>query len=146
MLNKALLLIIVIFAALQTPGWAQETEPEKAPSAPSAQKPAEFYFDFLDYRYDLHGRVISRWNELIKANRDKVVPSRVIIRYFINTSGAIAFIESSQPGNFSSEKSNERKLAEYALALENKEPVPFPETVSKEFPKGFFYQIILSIR
>ena len=122
---------------------AAETEPT---STPSIQKPAEFYFDFLGYRYDLHGRVISRWEDLIRANRDKVVPGKVLIRYFINKDGAVSSIESFQRGSYSSEKSNERKLAEYALALENKSPVPFPETVSQEYPNGFFYQIQLSIR
>ncbi len=146
MLNKALLPIIVVLAILQTAVFAQEdTNTEDNPAQPS-QKPAAFYFDFLGYRYDLHSRVISRWEDLIRANRDKVVPSRVLVRYYINTNGAVSSIESSQSGNFSTEKSNERKLAEYALALENKEPVPFPETVSREYPKGFFYQIQLSIR
>ncbi|MEM7071436.1 MAG: hypothetical protein AAF403_06720, partial [Pseudomonadota bacterium] len=103
-------------------------------------------FDFLSYRYDLHRRVHSRWQDLTRANRDKVVPSKVLVKYFINASGAISSIESSQPGQYYDGKSNERKLAEYALALENKEPVPFPETVMSEFPGGFFYQIELSIR
>lgn len=66
--------------------------------------------------------------------------------YFINTSGVVSTIESTQNGVHASEKSNERKLAEYALALENNEPVPFPETFIKEFPHGFFYQITLVIR
>ncbi|MEM1158566.1 MAG: hypothetical protein AAGH72_09945 [Verrucomicrobiota bacterium] len=125
---------------------AEETATAEAASSPASPKSADFYFDFLDYRYALHSRVISRWQNLIRANRDKVVPGKVVVKYFININGAVASIESSQTGRYSSEKSNERKLAEYALALENKDPVPFPETVSREFPNGFFYQIQLSVR
>jgi len=145
-LNKALLLIVVVLAILQPAIFADEAPRTEEAPVSSGQKPAAFYFDFLSYRYDLHRRVISRWDGLVRANQDKVIPAKITVRYFINSNGAISSIESSQTGNTSSEKSNERKLAEYALALENKEPVPFPETVSKEYPKGFFYQIQLSIR
>jgi len=145
-LNKALLPIVVILAAFQPAIIADATAPAKDTVISSNQKPAAFYFDFLGYRYDLHRRVISRWEGLVRANRENLRPSKILVKYYINANGAISAIESTQSGAFSNEKPNERKLAEYALALENEEPVPFPETVSNEFPKGFFYQISLSIR
>ncbi len=127
---------------------AQEAAEVAAPEAPTlvAKKSSEFYFDFLGYRYDLHRRVVSRWESLVKANRDMVESEKIVVRYYINASGAVVNIESSSDSTNTVEISNGRKLAEYALALENKSPVPFPESVKKEYPNGFFYQITFVVR
>jgi len=144
--KKIILPSIIILAVLNS-GFlrAQEAPPAKT-APPQAQKPAEFYFGFLEYRYALHNRVIARWQELVRANRSKLVPTRLTLKYYVNSSGFISVIESASKNSYSKNGSNEQKLAEYALALENEAPFAFPEPIKKEFPFGFFYQISLSVR
>lgn len=124
---------------------APETEATENSAPSSSAKPAEFFFDFLSYRYDLHNRVNNRWKGLVRANRDKLRPSKVEVRFYINARGVVSAIESTHRRKTTSEKSNEQKLAEYALALENENPVEFPESVRREYQKGFFYKITLTV-
>lgn len=134
-----------------THGWSQDAEqaPEESPAGATATttQSAEFFFDFLEYRYDLHGRVLDRWQNLVRANRGALAPGTTTLKYYVNEEGFISVIEKkagSGPSN--PEAENARKLGSYALALENKEPTAFPETVKAVYPKGFFYQITFVVR
>jgi len=129
-------------AAALHPVHGQQEESTTPTRTPTNQA---FYFDFLDYRYDLHRRVIRRWESLVQSNRDKLVSGRVFLRYYVNSDGFISVIESEPGRTHGTPPSNRRKLAAYALALENKDPVPFPDTVRQQYPHGFFYQIRMHV-
>lgn len=110
-------------------------------------KSPQFYFEFLEFRYDLHRRVLDRWQNLVRANRNALSPGTIQLKYYINDAGFISVIE-KKPGSWSDSPAieNAHKLGAYALALENKDPVPFPESVKRVYPKGYFYQISLVVR
>jgi hypothetical protein len=145
-LNKALLPLIAVLASWPLNILRADDAPASEPTPVAKAKPGEFYFCFLECRYDLHKRVIERWEDLVKSNRDKLQPSKMTLHYHINPQGYISVIESRSSTGKTSQDSNEYKLAAYALALENKDPIPFPDLVSAEFPYGYFYQITLTIR
>lgn len=132
--------------------------PAPAPPAAVTTKSPEFLFGFLEYRYALHGRVVKRWEDLVRINRDKLAPGRVTLRYFINPEGWITVIDAKNPPSPMAAPRRPRraptdpvlvenhiKLATYALALENESPAPFPQPVRAIYPNGYFYQISLVI-
>jgi len=138
-------------------GWSQEADAMPDAEMPesgeinqpggNASKSPQFYFEFLEFRYDLHRRVLDRWQNLVRANRNALAPGTIRLKYYINDAGFISVIE-TKPGSSSDSPAmeNARKLGAYALALENKDPVPFPESVKRVYPKGYFYQISLVVR
>ncbi|MGF1678460.1 MAG: hypothetical protein ACFCUX_04610 [Candidatus Methylacidiphilales bacterium] len=115
--------------------------PTAAPATPAAgASTIEFFLAFIDYRYDLQRRVLTRWDNLQRSNAGKLTPGRITLRYYVNSSGQISVIEPNA-GKSHLAASPTYQLAIYALALENESPTPFPELLKQKYPNGYFYEI-----
>ena len=158
-MQKKWLLVLLLVWGVQI-GWADEqtTPAEPAPAAPAPSTTAEvpasasplsrekFFFDFIDYRYGLHNRVIKRFQNLTRENRDKLLPGKIKLHYFISAQGYVSVIEADKKISEDIAMGNLHKLARYALAQENNDPQPFPAAVLQEYPEGYFYQITLTLK